>query len=176
MLGTLEENSQYAWSAIASVDLMKNGGSLTQTNRGSQLMGGAVGGLLLGPVGLLAGAVTGSKRASETVQEIALRIVIDDRVKPIHTVTFLRVPRAGLKANHALVKQSAKRADHFYALLANAMRSCAQRVPTQNTLPDASLADQVAKLWDLKVAGALSMDEFDEQKAMLISQSRLPTR
>jgi len=112
VLGTIEAHKQYPWSAIASVDLIRDGTSITSTNRGSQVMGAAVGEILLGPLGLLIGGVTGSKRTVQRVSQIGLKIIVDDRLTPIYSVDFLRVPGSGADPKNTLVKEAAQRAEH----------------------------------------------------------------
>ncbi len=61
VVGKMNDYVDIAWSDLNSVEIEKNGQSVQQTNRGSQVMGAAVGAVLLGPLGLLVGGVTGSK-------------------------------------------------------------------------------------------------------------------
>lgn len=170
VLGTTRVHKQYPWGSIASVDVIRDGTSITSTNRGSQVMGGAIGGVLFGPLGLLIGGVTGSKRTHQRVSQIALKIIVDDRVTPIYTIEFLRVPGSGADPGHKLVKDAASRAEHVHALLVNAIRNSSLRAASSApALASRSLADQLDQLWTLKERGALSETEYDEQKAQLLA-------
>ena len=76
VVGTLDVHIERDLSTLASVSAEKDGQGLTTTNRGSQAVGAAVGGLLLGPLGLMIGGVTGSRSHTERVNELALKIVM----------------------------------------------------------------------------------------------------
>jgi hypothetical protein len=172
VLGTTRAHKPYPWTSIASVDVIRDGTSITSTNRGSQVMGGAVGGVLLGPLGLLIGGVTGSKRTTQRVSQIALKIIVDDRYTPIYTINFLRVPGAGADPQNRLVKEAAHRVEHVHALLVNAIRNSALSVPSPPPqLSQRSIADQIDQLWKLREAGALTETEYDQQKAQLLGLS-----
>jgi hypothetical protein len=169
VLGTIETHKQYPWSAIASVDVIRDGTSITSTNRGSQLMGAAVGEVLLGPLGLLIGGVTGSKRTVQRVSQIGIKIIVDDRYTPIYSIDFLRVPGSGVDPKNKLVKDAANRAEHVHALLVNAIRNTSlQLANSQAQLPERSAADRIDQLWKLRQAGALSESEFEQQKAQVL--------
>ena len=73
---------------ILSTETVINGESVNKTNRGDQIIRGAVGGLLLGPAGLLIGALTGSKRTEEKISKISIRVNVNDIDNPMHEVVF----------------------------------------------------------------------------------------
>lgn len=167
VLGRVTAYQQYPWTAIATVEVLRDGGSITSTNRGSQVAGAAVGGILLGGVGLLVGGLSGSKRTQQTINEVAIKLIVDDRVNPVHTIPFFRFPGKGLDPNHVMVKQTLAKLDHYHALLVNAVR--AAQIPVR--APQEMLAStgaQLAQLWSLKEAGALTEAEFADQKVALL--------
>lgn len=174
-VGTVANHVERPWSDISAVEVEKNGQSVTQTNRGSQVMGAAVGAVLLGPLGLLMGGMSGSKRQKERVNELSLKVLIDDRTAPVHRITFFRMKGNGTDAQSRLLKAPASQMEHFHALLANAIRSDNRefaKQPIAPVLPDASNSDRIAKLWELKQAGALTAEEFEsEKRAVLMGYS-----
>ncbi|MFN3536511.1 MAG: SHOCT domain-containing protein [Brevundimonas sp.] len=173
VLGDPNFRKEYMFSEIASVDIIKNGASITSTNRGSQLLGAAVGGIALGGIGLLAGALTGSKRTMDRINELAIKITVDDRVKPLHYIqVFKWHDKKGLEVESMLVKPSIEQADRLNAHFVNGMRRAAQLLPAASTLgviqtSSASYAEQVKQLWELHQAGAISAEEFQQQKSLL---------
>lgn len=177
VIGDPNFRKEYMFSEVASVDIIKNNTSVTSTNRGSQLLGAAVGGIALGGVGLLAGALTGSKRTKDRTNEIAIKIVVDDRVKPIHLIKLFNWhDKNGLEDDSDMLKPYIELADRFNAHLANGMRKAAQiredqfRVSAPAAVPllsSTTYAEQVKQLWELHKAGALSVEEFQQQKALL---------
>jgi hypothetical protein len=169
VLGTTRAHKKYAWSSIASVEVIRDGASITSTNRGSQLMGAAVGEVLLGPLGLLIGGVSGSKRTVQRVSQIGLKIIVDDRFTPIYSIDFLRVPGSGADPKNKLVKSAAQRAEHVHALLVNAIRNSSLQAATRAPqIEERSVGDRIDQLWKLKEAGALTSAEFHDQKAQLL--------
>jgi len=80
------------FSELLSVEIAVNGDTLSKTNRGSQVLGGAVGGLLLGPAGLLVGALSGSKTSVERVSKISIKILISNIDNPSFEIIFYSGP------------------------------------------------------------------------------------
>lgn len=184
VLGDPNFSKEYLFSEVATVDVIKNGASVTSTNRGSQLLGAAVGGIALGGIGLLAGALTGSKRTMDRTSEIGIKIVVDDRVKPLHYIQMFKwVDKKGLESDNAILKPTIDMADRLNAHLVNGMRKAAQgreddmRLASPATAPllsSTSYAEQVKQLWELHQAGALSAEEFQQQKALLTPIANQP--
>ena len=134
-------------------------------------MGAAIGDVLLGPVGLLIGGVTGSKRTVQRVSQIGIKIIIDDRVTPIYTIDFLRVPGTGASPSNKLVKDAGGRAEHVHALLVNAIRNTSlQLANAQPQIAPRSAADRIDQLWQLKQTGALTDQEFEQQKRQVLGE------
>ena len=175
VLGTTKQHKQYPWQSIASVEVIRDGSSITSTNRGSQLMGAAVGEVLLGPLGLLIGGVSGSKRTVQRVSQIGLKIIVDDRIKPIYNFDFLRVPGSGAEPKNRLVKSAAQRTEHVHALLVNAIRNYSIQAATPPPqIEQRSAADRIDQLWKLKEAGALTDIEFEQQKSYVLNNPTAP--
>lgn len=175
LIGRIDWEKEYLFSEIAAVDVIKNGASITTTNRGSQLLGAAVGGVALGGIGLLAGALTGSKSTVDRIQEIKLKITVDDHVSPLHYISMLAWPDPkGLESGNAMVKLAIDQTDRLYAHILNGMRAAAKDVPMAHEVRPmltTSTGDQVKQLWELHQAGALTLEEFQAQKARLIGLS-----
>lgn len=102
----------FSFADLVAVEVLRNGSSLTKTNRGSQVAGAAVGAVLLGPLGLLLGGVTGSKRNVEKVDRLSLKIFTNDLVTPIYEIVFFGGPQS--KPDSFVVKQGAQQLDEWY--------------------------------------------------------------
>lgn len=175
VLGDMIFAKEYLFSEISSVEIIKNGSSVTTTNRGSQLLGAAVGGIALGGVGLLAGALTGSKKTNERVLDISLKITVDDNVRPLQVVKlFKSIDPKGTEPTSILIQPAITQADRLNAHFVNAMRKADQQrelpAPAAVPLLASSYGDQVKQLWELHQVGALTLEEYQDQKARL-SQS-----
>ncbi len=83
------ENGQVSiryFNSVLKCDVSIDGETITQTNRGSQLMGAAVGGVLLGGIGALIGGLSGKQHSKSEVKEITLKIIVDDLKIPMHSI------------------------------------------------------------------------------------------
>jgi hypothetical protein len=58
------------------------------TSLSSQAVRGVAGAVLLGPAGLLIGALTGKKNSKQYLSKLSLKIEVDDIQNPIHRVIF----------------------------------------------------------------------------------------
>lgn len=166
-IGPIGSPIEVPWSAINSAEIERNGQSIQKTNRGSQVMGAAVGAVLLGPLGLLAGALTGSKRQQEWVNLLNLKVIIEHPESPLHRITFFHSGGKGVKPNNARLAEAARKLEHFHALLANAMRSDHRETYSPVHL-GSQPEDRLGKLWELHQSGALSEEEFLAQKRALL--------
>lgn len=74
---------------LVAVEIERNGVSIERTNRGSQIVGAAVGGALLGPAGLLLGGLTGAKRQESSIKRLVLKLTVNDLHDPVIDIVFL---------------------------------------------------------------------------------------
>lgn len=102
----------FNFSDLVAVEVLRNGSSLHKTNRGSQVAGAAVGAVLLGPVGLLLGGLTGSKRTIDKVDKLSLKIFTNDLVNPAHEIIFFNIPKS--KADSLVVKHATQELDAWH--------------------------------------------------------------
>jgi hypothetical protein len=169
-LGTRTQYERMPFTAISAVEVLKDGASVTTTNRGSQALGAAIGGLAFGPVGFLAGSLTGRKKAQATVHELGLKIIVDSPTKPTHIVTFFKSPpKNGTSAQSAILKPFMERLDTFHGHLVNAMRQSQANVAlAPRPALAADTTDKLSKLWELHQAGALTQEEFAAQKVAIL--------
>jgi len=77
---------------LISVDIQINDETLHSTKRGSQIASGAIGGLLLGPAGLLVGGLSGKTKAVQQVSKISIKATISNIDNPICEVIIYQGP------------------------------------------------------------------------------------
>lgn len=102
-----------SFDSIVSSEIDQDGMTITKTNRGSQLVGAAVGGALLGGVGALMGGLSGSTRAIEKVQRIDLVVTVNDAMAPLRRVRFFEANNNSLDS--ALLKVGCDSAQEWHA-------------------------------------------------------------
>ncbi|MCC6678177.1 MAG: SHOCT domain-containing protein [Phycisphaerales bacterium] len=160
-------------SEIVTVEIMADDTSLVRTNRDSQVAGAAIGGLLLGPIGLLIGGVTGSKRSEARVKRLVLRIVTTNFANPHHDVLLYKSvsSKGDLKSS---LKQSMRVAETWHSRVTVLIRGAATNVPPTRGTDGVSVADEVRKLDALRREGILTDREFINQKKRLLA-GRDPT-
>jgi hypothetical protein len=169
---------QYPFDCLYQVDIDIDGNTVTltsgttKTRRGSQLAGAAAGGIVFGPLGLLVGGFTGGNKTNSQVvdkryvRSLALVLYLRDRRDPVQRVTFFRFDAGqGLDASNEFVKNAAKQAERYATLLSQIMEETAPR----EAEPEArDVSAELERLWGLKLTGALTDQEYRDQKARLL--------
>ena len=165
----------HPFSAIIEVELQRDGTTVTQTNRGSQAVGAAVGALAFGGLGAIVGGLSASSTTRNRVRTISLIVKVADRSRPLHQITFLNwtADKKGLKTDSSIVKHASQQIEKFAAHVTNAMRE-GQALPHANAVvapsPQVAFTAQIRDLWSLKESGAITQSEFDVEKARLLSR------
>jgi len=86
------------FAEIVSAEVIVNDRIDQKTNRGSQLSGAAIGALILGPIGLLAGALSGSKTNYTKINKIAVRVLTKRFDQPVHDLDMFTIGGKGMAA------------------------------------------------------------------------------
>lgn len=87
--------SVYGFDDLIAVELVRDGASVTKTQRGSQMTGAAVGSLLLGPAGLIVGGLSGAKRQVSKIEKLSIKLYANDLITPVQELFFLDFPGTG---------------------------------------------------------------------------------
>ena len=99
-------------------------------------------------------------------------MTVKDTKNPIHDINFLDLET---KKDSFLYKQAIQQARHWHGLLEVLIKSADiedKAVKTIDTpkLPSGSVADELRKLAELRDAGILSIEEFNQQKSWLLGE------
>lgn len=167
VLGSWKSEKAYDFAEISSVEVVKNGSTIRKMNRGSQLVGTAIGGLAFGGIGAIIGGLSGSSRSEELLQSVSLRVTVNDPGKPVHTICFYS-DREGTRLEGIVAKSVFQQIERFHGHIVNAIQQSQNKVAA----PTNSVADEIQKLWDLKQAGILADDEFATQKGRILNRSK----
>lgn len=108
-----------SYGDIISSEIIEDSNTVTKTQRGSQLGGAVVGGLLLGGVGAVVGGLSGKKKTETKVRMISLKVIINDTASPVHIISFLdgETKKTGFVYSIAM-----QQATHWHALLSAVVR------------------------------------------------------
>lgn len=160
------------YDTLQAIEIRQRVQDVTYTTGSSKkkhaLTRGIVGDLLLGPVGALAGVATahGRNHATTTTSQQVTYFILITRNDPIQAPSSFLVPydeRAWNKLQSILTELRSKQQSQTPSQTVTAP---AARQPLQ----DIGIADELLKLKKLLDAGAISKDEFDEQKKKLLNQ------
>lgn len=171
---------EISYRDLLSAELYEDGVSITSTKRGSQLGGALLGGLLLGGVGILLGGLSAKTETHQgKVRRIDLRLIVNDTKSPTYDICFLKFDGQSHNKDGLIAQPALHQARHWHGLCAALIKQADQIDATDTVSSKASLesvagmkasiADELAKLADLKDRGALSEAEFSTQKGRLLS-------
>lgn len=141
-----------------------------------------MGGLLLGPLGALGGALTAGQKSvsQDKVRKIDLRVLLATTSNAIYTINFLD-SHEGVAKDSSQYRSAHEKADRWYATVQACIRQAdTDEVASPASAPTAavaslqttsSVADELNKLADLHSRGILDDQEFAEQKAVVLARS-----
>ncbi|WP_443969601.1 hypothetical protein [Sphingobium sp. CR28] len=93
IVSAAEPPRTFRFDQLVSVEVDRNGHTVTTTKGSSGLRGAAVGMALVGPIGLALGGTTRSKGKSiSKITKLSLKIYTNDLVQPYHEVMFYNDP------------------------------------------------------------------------------------
>jgi hypothetical protein len=90
----------YEFSQIEGAEIEVNETAIQVSSLTSQATRGAAGALLLGPAGLIIGALSGKKSSNNYLYKLSLKIEVDDVANPIHRVVFYDDKKVKIDAMH----------------------------------------------------------------------------
>jgi len=163
----------FSYRDILSSEILEDGNSITKTERGSQIGGALIGGLALGPVGLLIGGLTGKKKSIDKIKRVDIQIIVNDTTKPRHLINFLNTES---KKDSFIYKSSIETARQWHAIIEVLIKKADLEDEEYNlrvsnrTSATYSISDELKKLSDLKNSGILTESEFQQQKRKLLNK------
>jgi hypothetical protein len=118
-IGRYPQLTEIDFSQVVSADLCENNTVVQSTNTGSMLTRAVVGGVLLGGVGALGGALTAKTRAISNLNELTLRVTTDTSA---FRVKFLDLNNTGQALPGQTLDFVRQQADGFYASVLQAIK------------------------------------------------------
>lgn len=108
-----------SYKDILEVSFYEDGNSITKTSRTSQVAGAVVGNVLLGGAGLIIGAFTGSKKTSNTIQSLEVRMTVNNMQLPFWAFAFLRNESQKNNVNYKVATEEANKLLSLVKVLMN---------------------------------------------------------
>lgn len=152
---TKSADKEYAYSEIMGYEFIENDNSVTKGGLGSAVVGGA----LFGGVGAVTGGIVGKKTTVGTCQNMRVRVTLRNTETPIVMIDFLQ---SSVKTNSQQYLKAQEDAHKVMAILQNICDSNSQPIQTS------SAADEIKKFKELLDMGAITQEEFEEQKNKLL--------
>ncbi|WNJ99974.1 SHOCT domain-containing protein [Thalassospiraceae bacterium LMO-JJ14] len=168
--------SVFPFRSLIATEVLEDGVSISSTNRGSQIVGAAVGGVLLGGVGAVIGGLSGSSTTSNRAKKITLRIVTDDFQKPNFDIVMLDFSDStkGVEKESIIYKQAIEEAAAWHSRLSTILKRLSEndesQMPKLQNVSGKSIADEIEKLATLLEKGLITEEEFKAQKANLLAK------
>lgn len=147
------------YNQIVNFELVEDGDTITKGGLGSAVVGGA----LFGVGGAIAGAVLGAKKTKAVCNSLQLRISVADYYKKVIVVNYIELPT---KSTSMTYKQMHEQAQKAVGELQVAVASIQRTTPQQGA--SSSMADEIAKLNQLREQGVLTEEEFITAKKKLL--------
>ena len=176
LLSNQGDQTVLPFNSLIATEVLEDGVSMSRTNRGSQLIGAAVGVALLGGVGAIIGGLSGSTTSSDRVKKVILRVVTDDIQRPNFDIVFMEAPsnnKKGIEKSNWQYKMAIKNASEWHSRLTTILKRLSEKDAAHN--PTAveqlgrSVADEIGKLAQLRDNGLLTQEEFAAQKTHLLA-------
>ena len=148
LLADAQTNRRYRAHDIVGCEILLDGAEVSYANRASQVAGMAVGGLLLGGAGAVIGGLSGSRRSSNNVRKIVLRIAVEDFDRPYHNIVLLdySFSKKGLSRDSRVVQKALANAETWHGRTVSLMRAADQTGTAANPL--AALASALPQRLD----------------------------
>lgn len=174
LLNFIAQGTSYdvlSYKDLLSTELVVDGNSITKTSTSSSLGRALLGGLVLGGLGAIIGGLSGKTKTADEVNRVDLVLIVNDRKNPIHTICF-----QNFKTNEDSLfhKQTMAKARHWHGLLESFIKRADRENITSNLNSTAELdprfiASEIRKLAELLESGALTQEEFHQQKTKLLA-------
>lgn len=151
----------FRYEDIVRYDLLEDGVSVTKGGLGSA----AIGGVLFGGSGAVAGSIVGKKKTSREIHEFRLKVVTRNEFYPEVFINFL--PAGSIKSDGFVYRNYKSAAQSIITELDVIMDSMNQKDAVNNST-EMSGADEIVKykrLWD---DGIITQEEFEAKKRQLL--------
>ena len=169
----------FNYADIIEVSYEENGNQLFTKSAGRTVGGAIVGGVLMGSAGAVVGGLSGASKQNKEIKNMDIKILLRSTSRTSCVLSFKdtdRILKTKDDSDRKLYETYAKNAnqakDIISVIIDNAKQvstPIVQPVIQNVSTTSSSVADELAKLAKLKADGILTDEEFQAQKAKLLS-------
>lgn len=171
-----ERTHYLSYREIVSISYEENGSNVYSKSLG----GAAVGGLLFGKTGAIVGSNLSKTTQNKVIKAMSVKILLKDTSNPSillkiynvdEDILTLKTSSSGDRAKYEnLMRDVVKIKDIFSIILdINDTPESQKAEPQEQPVSQTGIADELAKLAELKEKGYLSEKEFEAQKSKLLN-------
>ncbi|MEI6854440.1 MAG: SHOCT domain-containing protein, partial [Bacteroidota bacterium] len=154
----------YNYSSILQSEIVIDGQTIIKQSTSGAIGRSLLGGMLGGGIGAIVGGTTGSRTQSEKINNIDLKIIVNDTVNPIFKINFLNVES---KKGDFLYTGAYSLVEKWHGIFSVLIKQGDIENSSKSAI-SSSVADELKKLKGLLDEGVLTEDEFKKQKEKLI--------
>lgn len=159
----------FSFDELRSFELLEDDAQVVGGGVGMSLVGGA----FFGPVGAMAGAVTGGKKTKKTVENLVLKINLNDMDFPCVMITYLN---KSTKVSSNTYRDAVSSAQETISCLELILDQISPNQPdqtvavnvTQNSIDSIDPVEEVKKHKELLDMGIITLEEFNQKKRELL--------
>lgn len=158
------------YASLLSVAIITDGVMVSEKSTMRTVGGALVGGALFGGAGAVVGGLSGDSKQGQMIGRVSVKFVLRDVTSPTFEIVFLNMMQVKpsdsdyYKVEMAL--DVANKVKDFASIIIDEVDRSEKAPQVQNN--NSSVADELAKLADLKAKGILTEEEFQAQKAKLL--------
>jgi len=147
-------------------EVLEDGITILKSSTSGAIGRSILGGILGGGIGAIIGGTTGSKTQNQRIENIDLKIIINDTESPVYRINFLSLTT---RKGSFLYKIAFKEAEKWHGILSGFIRqgNDAESNKTNNG-NKFLIADELTKLKELLDQKILTEKEFDDHKSKLL--------
>lgn len=168
------------YSDIINVTYEEDGNTLFSKSMARTVGGALIGGALIGGAGAIVGGLSGDTSQNKKVQSMNIKILVRSTTTPsvnlpinLKGETFNTKDEKSRKTYSDRIKEANAIKDLISVIIDNSSQQTIT-IPTSQKVEEpkikTGIADELVKLAQLKDAGVLSEEEFQEQKKKLLNQ------
>ncbi|MED4908867.1 SHOCT domain-containing protein [Brevibacillus centrosporus] len=171
------QKRKISYKDLLQSEIIEDGVQVTSTSRASQIGGALIGAVVAGGIGAIIGGLSGKQETTKKVKKIDLKLTINDTKNPIFTINFFDIGDVTVTKDNPNYREAIEKANHWHNLMSVLIRRAdeeerkiqnqsIQKI-TQGTTT--SIADELLKLSNLLKEGIITQEEFNQQKAKIMS-------